>query len=151
MLEAVASFSISAEKPLHWTGNRLGPPPEVFNAAVNCWDVQAFSEVMKQACSPEFLDAATTAYHMCKLQPEDEHPAERSGQFDKVLGIALHTLPCDTVALVKADQRMTAKSRGTGPPHLGQSRHASGSSPHHQGSLCEPAQKSRRCQAHESV
>ncbi len=111
-----ASLSFSAERPIGWIVDKIGPPPEIYSIEVNEWLFRSFFEVLKKF-NPDLIFLMTTDYAMHKFPPKSKEAKRYMRTIDKWLGSLIDYIesqrsPENFLVCLTADHGMSEKRRG---------------------------------------
>ncbi len=109
LLQDGTTVSVSAEKPLDWLVEELGPPPEIYSLEVNGWTIRAAGLVL-QRHPADIVYATTTDYAMHTYAPDEPESQRHMTILDEAIGALVDANP-DATLLVTADHGMSSKTR----------------------------------------
>ncbi len=109
------NLSFSAEKPLRWVVERIGPPPSIYSIEVNEWLFRSLLEVLREF-DPVISFLMTTDYVMHKFPPESQEAKGNMRMIDKWLEKVLDYVESkensEYLVCLTADHGMSNKKRG---------------------------------------
>ena len=109
LLNRGTTLSFSAEVPLAWVAQQLGPPPPIYSLEVNGWVIRAATLVLARE-GVDLAYVATTDYAMHAYHPEHPRSQEHITILDRAVAQMLEQHP-DMELLITADHGMKSKTR----------------------------------------
>ncbi len=113
LLDRSATISFSAEKPLPWVMNVLGPPPPIYSVDVDIWLIKALGELIRKE-DLTLVYVMTTDYTMHKYAPEEKESKYHMEGIDQALQETMEILDSrgeEVLLCVTADHGMSEKDR----------------------------------------